>query len=99
MRARAKLHKKWCNAGTPEKDQHKPKPTLKPKNPSNEAELPLNQRQLAKQKLEKEGAKEKLKTNQKERKPKEQTTTRRHDKPNAKGKLKTCYTYMDKSMG
>ena len=57
VRARAKLHKKWCNARTPEKDQHKPKPTLKPKNPSNDAELPLNQRQLAKQKLEKEGAK------------------------------------------
>ena len=68
------------------------------KNPLNEVELPLNQRQLAKQKLEKEGAKEKLKTNRKERKPKEQTTTQRHDKPNAKGNLKTCYTYIDKSL-
>jgi len=68
-----------------------PTQILCPNSPSNEAELPLNQRHLAKAKLGKERTqkpKEKLQNQLQERE--DSNGTPRHDKPKSKIKLDSC---------
>ena len=72
-----------------------PTQVLSPNSPSNEAELPLNQRHLAKTKLEKEETQKPNRSLQnqiqdRENSKNEQNATRRHDKPKSKLKLNSC---------